>query len=262
MEGLDFGGAQRSYRLHVPSGYDGTSPLPLVLQFAGYTYTAEAHEDYTSMSDTSDAGGFAVAYPQGIGNSWNGGACCGSASSGNVDDVGFARAVVADIQSKLCIDPRRIYAAGMSNGGFLSHRLACEAADLFAAIAPVAGVIGIDQGSCNPSRPVPVIHFHGTSDIVVPYGGNSLINYPSVSDTIDGWVARNGCTDEPVTTFSNGKATCQTRSACNGGAAVTLCTIDGMGHCWPGRSSCLFSANTDISATSAMWDFFQQFELP
>jgi polyhydroxybutyrate depolymerase len=258
---LDFGGATRRYLLHVPSGWDGLTPLPLVLNFHGFTYSADQQPEYTGMSPVADANGFAVAYPDGIGNSWNGGACCGSAASGNVDDVGFARAVVADAQSRICVDRRRVYATGMSNGGFLSHRIACEAADLVAAVAPVAGVLGIDAAACNPSRPVPVMHFHGTSDVIVPYGGNPLIGYVSVAETIDGWAARDGCSGAPSVTFTNGSAHCETR-ACAEGTEVVLCTIDGMGHCWPGRATCLFTASTDISATEAMWPFFQKFALP
>ncbi len=259
---VDFGGAARRYLLHVPAGWDGASALPLVLNFHGYTYSADQQPDYTGMTPVADANGFAVAYPDGTGNSWNGGACCGSAAGANLDDVGFARAVVADASSKICVDARRVYATGMSNGGFLSHRLACQAADVFAAVAPVAGVLGIDAGECTPSRPVPVMHFHGTSDLVVPYGGNPLLRYVSVADTVDGWAKRNGCTDAPTTTFTNGNAKCESRFACSGGAEVTLCTIQGMGHCWPGRTSCLFSGSTDISATDAMWPFFQKHALP
>jgi polyhydroxybutyrate depolymerase len=215
------------------------------------------------MSATADAHGFAVAYPAGLSTSWNAGICCGAAAVGLIDDVGFARAVVADASGKLCIDEKRVYSTGMSNGGYLSHRNGCESADLFAAIAPVAGVIGIPQQACAPSRPVPVIHFYGTADSLVPYAGGGALGSPSVADTDAGWAARNGCTGAPVTTYQQGLVHCETHEACDAGTQVTLCTVEGGGHCWPGQAACPFGwSTTDISANDAMWEFFQGFSLP
>jgi polyhydroxybutyrate depolymerase len=248
----------------VPKGYKAGAPTPLVLNFHGYTMNASGEAIFSGMSPKSDNEGFVLAYPEGIATSWNGGACCGQAKSSNVDDVGFARAVVADIQARLCVDPKRVYACGMSNGGFLAHRLGCEAADLFAAIAPVAAVLGIPPASCKPSRPVPVIHFHGTNDMIVPYNGNALIDYPSAPETFKGWAARDGCTDaQPAQTLQKGAAACATYQSCSAGAKVTLCTIQGEGHCWPGQSVCPYgTSNTDISANDVMWDFLRGFALP
>jgi polyhydroxybutyrate depolymerase len=155
----------------------------------------------------------------------------------------------------------------MSNGGFLSHRLACEASDVIAAIGPVAGVLGIDSSACTPTRPVPVIHFHGTSDSYVLYDGGCpdvcLSDSESVADTIAGWVERNGCTGAPEVVLRNGSATCQTTRGCDGDASVTLCSIADGGHCWPGQLLCLYGESTDdISANELMLDFMLRFELP
>lgn len=265
---LDFGGTTRNYILHVPPSYDGSAPVPLVVNFHGYTSNAAQQELFSAMNPKADSAGFLVAYPNGTGSGtdtgWNAGACCASAAANGVDDVGFTRALVADVEARACVDPKRVYATGMSNGGFMSHRLGCEAADLFAAVAPVAGVLGIPEASCTPSRPMPVIHFHGTADTLVPYDGNASLGFPSVPDTFAGWAKRDGCTDaQPKQTFQNGAATCTTYEQCSGGVKVTLCTLTGEGHCWPGQTLCPFGASTtDLSADDAMWDFFTAYALP
>ncbi|MGB5812378.1 MAG: PHB depolymerase family esterase [Polyangiales bacterium] len=257
----------RSYELHVPPSYDGTTPFPLVLNFHGFTSNGPQQRLFTQMDDTADANDFIVAYPNGISNSWNGGVCCGQSLANDVDDVGFTRAILEDLGTRGCVDLSRVYATGMSNGGFMSHRLACEAADIIAAIGPVAGVLGLDAADCNPVRPVPVIHFHGTADNIILYDGGGLTESQSVVASTDGWAARNGCTDEPEMTFDEGMVTCETASDCDGVASVTLCTIEGGGHCWPG-TPCpdlmgidLGISTVDINANDAMWALFSTITL-
>ena len=257
---LDFDTEQRDYRLHVPPSYDGSVPFPLVVSLHGFTNTAEGHEA-NGLNAEADERGYLVVRPNGtpsvfgVGNAWNAGSCC----QGGVDDVGFLRRVVEDASARACVDRRRIYATGMSNGGFMTHRLGCEAADLFAAIAPVAGVMLIDD--CSPSRPLPVLHFHGTGDTFVPFdGGASTIGgfmFPSVSDTIDFWVQHNGCDATPAETFRNAAAHCDSYTGCDAGVEVTLCTIDGGAHCWPGSDGC----TQDISTNEHELDFFERFTL-
>ncbi|MBW2405591.1 MAG: hypothetical protein JRF42_17830, partial [Deltaproteobacteria bacterium] len=225
----------RSYEIHLPPAYDGSTPLPLVLNFHGFTSSGLGQQRSSNMDVTADRAGFAVAYPNGLDSSWNAGICCGRSATFDVDDVGFARAVIEDIGARGCIDEARIYATGMSNGGFFSHRLACEAADVIAAVAPVSGVLGIDDAECTPARPIPLIQLHGTGDMLVPYEGGGLAGSQSVADSIAGWLARNGCTEESSVSYQNGMATCETFDQCDGDASVTLCTIEGAGHCWPGQ---------------------------
>jgi polyhydroxybutyrate depolymerase len=263
---LMFDGVPRRYELHVPPAYDGSTPLPLVLNFHGFTSNAAQQRVFSEMDLTADSRGFVVAYPDGLDASWNAGVCCGTSAENGVDDVGFARAVIDDIAERGCIDPSRVYATGMSNGGFLSHRLACEASDVIAAIGPVAGVLGIDSSACTPSRPVPVVHFHGTADAVVQYDGGCDVcvsDSESVVDTIAGWVARNGCTEASEVVLRTGSVTCETTAGCDGDASVTLCTITGGGHCWPGNLFCPFGESTDdISANEVMLDLFETVRLP
>lgn len=257
---IDSDGMQRSYILYVPKGYDASKAAPLVLNFHGYGSNALQEQAWTGMDATADANGFVVAYPEGVNNSWNAGTCCQSTGP-KTDDVAFARAVVADIESRACIDHKRVFATGMSNGGYLSHLLGCEAADLFAAVAPVAGVLGIPAAQCKPSRPIPIIHFHGTADTLVPYDGSAVD--PSVPDTFKGWADRDGCTGTPEQTLQHGSATCQTYKTCSAGVEVSLCTLTGEGHCWPGQTFCPYGAGTaDLSANDEMWKFFENFALP
>jgi polyhydroxybutyrate depolymerase len=249
-------GGSRTALVHIPPGYDPSTPTPVVLNYHGYTETSGDEEALTLMDTEADSQGFVVVYPQGTGAipGWNAGACCGTAVT---DDVGFTGLLLDQLEASLCVDTSRVFATGMSNGGFFSHVLGCELAGRIAAIAPVAGVMGIP--SCNPSRPMPVIEFHGTADPIVPYNGDPLIGYTSVPDTIAGWVMRDGCQGMPTTTYSNGDATCVTYGECTAGVEVTLCTITGGGHTWPGGEPfpLLGLTSTDISATDAMWTFFQ-----
>ena len=251
-------GVPRLVNVHVPTSYDPSRGTPLVLNFHGFTSDAVQEALLSQMSPKADDEGFVVMYPVGTGVplSWNAGACCGTAAATGVDDIQFVKDLLQTAEDKLCIDPARVYATGMSNGGFLSHRIGCELADRFAAIAPVAGVLGVP--TCTPTRPVPVIEFHGTADPLVPYDGSSILNFPSVPDTFAGWAQRDGCTGTPVQTYQNGDATCSTYQQCAGGAEVTLCTIAGGGHTWPGGTPVptLGATSTDIHATDAMWDFF------
>ena len=256
-------GLERQYRLHLPEGYD-RAPTPLVFNFHGFTSSPTAQEYYSVMDETADREGFAVVYPQGTGApaSWNAGACCGSAVADEVDDVGFVSAMIDAIGESVCLDHARVYSTGLSNGGFLSYRLACELSDRIAAIAPVAGVMGME--TCEPSRAVPVLHFHGTADALVPYDGGGATGFPSVDATVSDWAERDGCTGDPVVTFEDGDARCEAWSGCDQGSAVELCTIDGGGHTWPGGRvpAVVGVTSDDLSASERMWDFFAAHPLP
>jgi polyhydroxybutyrate depolymerase len=258
-----FGGLARTYDVHVPASYDPTHGTALILNFHGYTSNSSQEAFLSKMNPKSDAAGYIVVYPQGTGSTtgWNAGACCGEAASKNVDDVGFVGAMLDALEADLCIDPHRVFATGMSNGGFLSHRLACELADRIAAVAPVAGVLGIP--TCTPSRPISVMHFHGTADNVVPYAGSANNGFAGVVDTWNGWATRDQCTDEPTVSFEKGDSKCQAHTHCAGGAEVILCTVDGGGHTWPGGFPIpTGKTTTDLDASDAMWAFFQRHPLP
>ena len=264
---MTYGGLVRTALVHTPDGWQNADSRMLVLNFHGFTSDGLQEEVLSRMNGAADEHGFVVVYPYGVAQSWNAGKCCGDAWTNSVDDVGFVRALLYRLESDYCIDDKRVYATGMSNGGFLSHRLGCEVADRFAAIAPVAGVMGIDPMDCKPPRPVPVIEFHGTKDPLVPYdGGNPVLNigvagtldFPSVADTVQTWRTIDGCAGASTTIYQNGDATCVSWAPCSQGSDVVLCTIDGGGHTWPGGVPIPFLGYTssDISATETMVSFF------
>lgn len=253
---LSHDGTDRTYDVHVPPGYDPSAATAVIVNMHGYTSNAFQQAMFSGMNPVADAEGFIVVYPNGIENSWNAGACCGDAASTGVDDVGFLTAVVEDVSTKLCIDAARVYATGMSNGGYMSHRLGCEASDVFAAVAPVAGAMGIPD--CGPSRSVPIVAYHGTEDGLVPYGSGSA--------AIDEWASLNGCTGDPVRT-DHGPSYCDKWENCSDGVEVELCTLEGMGHCWPGGPEALCipdigPPSSDVDANQHMWAFMSRFTLP
>ena len=252
---IDFGGATRTFEVHVPASYDPNKATPMVLNFHGLTSNGMQEIFLTGMNLKSDAQGFIAVHPEGTGNSWNAGGCCDPAAKDMVDDIGFVTAMLDKLESDLCVDPKRVFVTGMSNGAFLSDRIGCELAARVAAIAPVAGVLV--SPTCNPARPMPVLAFHGTADMLVDYYGKGQYGFIGAQADIDAWATRDGCTDTAVQTFQKDDTTCMTRSACKEGAEVTLCTVDGGGHTWPGGYAIPGGKTTmAISATDAMWDFF------
>ncbi len=264
------GGYARDSLLHVPASYDPTKGTMLVVSYHGYSSNAAEQVVLTGMNPVADSTNFIVAYPDGLGAGWNAGACCTETQPPNVDDVEFTKDLLSLIESQYCIDPARIYATGMSNGGFMSHYLACTMADTFAAVAPVAGVLGVDPTTCLPSRPVPIEDFHGTADDVVPYNGGSPaqllpdIDFRSVPSTMDFWRGSDACLGDPVVTYQKGTATCTEWSDCGGVAQVELCTLVGEGHEWPGGLPvpALGASTDDVVATTRMVAFFLAHPMP
>lgn len=252
-------GEMRSALLAGPSALP-EAPLPLVLNFHGFSDSPEQQIDYSEMSSDAEERGFLVAYPRGTGlvKGWNAESCCGEAASNAVDDVGFAEALIDEIAKVSCIDRNRVYATGYSNGGMLSHRLACEKSHLFAGVAPVAGVKGNHE--CTPTHAIPVLHMHGTADVVVPYIGSLALGFESVDDTMEGWRERLDCDEtEPTVFFEEGDTTCVEWSGCE--APLGLCTISGGGHTWPGGGAPLVrgKTTTDLDANQMMLEFLGVF---
>ena len=198
-----------------------------------------------------------VVAPNAVAGQWNDGRLLAATLTWEADDVAFIRGLIGHLVDTGVSDPHRVYVTGFSNGGMMAYRLANELSDRIAAIAPVAGVTGVP--TCTPSRPMPVIHFHGTADTLVPYNGSSTLGFIPVPDSFAQWAARDACTGDPVETFRNGDSHCSTYQQCAGGADVTLCTVDNGGHTWPGGTPVptLGVTTTDLSATDAMWTFFE-----
>jgi polyhydroxybutyrate depolymerase len=294
---LTFDGGGRTYNVHIPAGLDLSKPAPLVFAFHGGGQSISQFEGFVHMVPKSDSAGFilveaegTIALPgltPGTLDVWNAGNCCELAAqiNTNVDDVGFVRAMIDKITSQVCVDPKRIFATGFSNGGMLSHRLACELSDKIAAIASVSGGIGdVDLDKmppqtlfqCNPGRKVPVMHIHGTQDACYPFDGGwgplSLVTFVSAPVTVQEWITRNGCSPNPPTTvLSNGAATCNLYP-CPHSGEVEFCTIDGGGHYWPGGddwagSEVVCGSNqgarsADLIANDTIWSWFMAHPMP
>src|SRR6478609_1201548 len=232
---LSFGGSNRAYTLHVPSGYDGSKAVPLVIDFHGLSGNGKGESSSSPYPAQTDADGVIMAFPSGLsgpgGTAWNVGPCCVK----NTDDVAFAKALVAEVEKSACIDTKRVYAVGFSMGGGMSHYLACHAADTFAAVAPAAfDLLQENIDDCKPTRPISVISFRSTGDNVVDYdGGYSMavqgmpINFLGAKATFQKWAEINQCTGAASAEDSNG---CATYAGCPGGVEVTLCTKQGGTH--------------------------------
>jgi polyhydroxybutyrate depolymerase len=259
------GAHERSYLVRVPPGYDPARATPLVLLFHGFTSNAKEQLAYSKMGPAADQRQVVVVAPQGMGliPGWNAGGCCGEPQLFNVDDVGFVKQLLGEVRRDYCIDDRRVYAAGMSNGAFFAHRLGCELSAEIAAIGAVAG--GLTYKQCNPARPLSVIAFHGTADYTVPYQGGTIMGFEPVPQTIGFWVKRDGCSGEPKATYKKGAVTCMTHGQCSAGTEVTLCTVEGSSgtHSWPGAGPwpSVGNSNMDIDATAAILDFFAKHTL-
>lgn len=245
-------GLTRSYRLHLPVNYTATQTYPLVINMHGLGSNAFEQEFYTQFNPVSDTGEFIVAYPNGVNNTWN------ISSATGTDDVGFISVLIDTLDALYNVDLARVYATGMSMGGFMSYRLACELSDRIAAIASVTGLQAFYP--CTPSRPVPVLQMHGTADGVVPYAG--------VPTTIANWVGYNACPAEPlvydlpdIDTTDNSTVTVSQYFPCDDSVEVLLYTINGGGHTWPGAAILIGVTNQDIKASNEIWGFFRKYTL-
>jgi polyhydroxybutyrate depolymerase len=235
MQTVQVGTANRSYVLHVPAAYGGDKPVPLILDFHPLNGSGGQERAISPYPDQTDPEGAVMAFPTGLagpsGAGWNVGPCCVA----NVDDVAFARALVAQASTTVCIDPKRVYAVGFSMGGGMAHYLACHAADVFAAVAPSAfDLLQETVGDCQPPRPITVISFRGSADTLVPYDGGASSVVPGMSvtflgaqGTFEAWAAIDHCSGSPSAPDGNG---CSTYADCQNGVEVILCTKQGGGQ--------------------------------
>lgn len=236
---LASGGRTRTAFVHVPPNGNGRA-LPLVFDFHPLSVDASTWRLATGWKDVADKEGFILVVPQGVGSSWNAGRCCGDAHDGAVDDVAFVRDLTRRIANDACVDARRVYATGCSNGGGMAYRIACEAADLVAAVAPVdfdcvtGPTNAASCASCTPSRPISVVQFRGTADNFVPYGGGPTsvvagFEFPGARANFADWGAKNGCSGSAEAIAS--RPLCEHYPTCGAGAETELCTLPLGVHC-------------------------------
>jgi len=232
---LKIGSATRNYVLHVPSGYDGKKAVPLVIDFHGLGGSGPNERTSSPYPAQTDPDGVIMAFPTGLsgpsGAAWNVGPCCVK----DTDDVAFAKALVTEVETLACIDPKRVYAVGFSMGGGMSHYLACHASDVFAAVAPAAfDLLKENVDDCKPARPVSVVSFRSTSDPIVPYAGGASsvvsgmpITFLGAKATFAKWAELNQCTGAASAEDAQG---CASYSSCKDGVDVVLCTKQGGSH--------------------------------
>jgi len=279
------GGAPRWYWRNVPSAYNGAVPVPLVLDFHGYSEGADVHLMMSEMRQRGAIEGFVTVTPQGTGPvaRWDTGF--------ESPDMIFVGDLLDEVEETLCIDRRMVYATGLSNGAGMTSAVACVYADRVAAFAPVAGIRALDD--CAPARPAPVIAFHGTEDGFLPYEGgvgeavsnlpaadgsgrtisddlpDVVQERPSVPDTTAAWAARNGCDPTPTTSDAEfAEDVVVIGYDCPDGADVQLLRIEGGGHSWPGSAfsqqleSLLGFTNMTLDTNGVMFNFFVHHRLP
>ncbi|MDQ1375224.1 MAG: polyhydroxybutyrate depolymerase, partial [Actinomycetota bacterium] len=254
-------GFAREYAVYAPASYTGRSRVPVVLEFHGFGSSAQQQMLYGNFGPASDRDGFLIAGPQGQGLPRH--FTLLGPAGGEQDDVQFVADLLDHLQQTLCIDPARVYATGMSNGGALSAVLACRLSDRIAAFASVAAVVWGPQ--CEGARTVPIIAFHGTADPIVPFNGGrvSCCGNPTIAgapDTMANWAKHDGCTapmtEEPV----KGTVTVRKWTACKPGGVVELYVVGGGGHTWPGAGgggNFLGGTSKDVDASAVIWAFFK-----
>lgn len=266
-------GLERQYLVHVPQGYDSNKQTPLVIALhgGGGNMEIQANDTYYGLISKSEQSGVIVAFPNGYSRrktgklaTWNAGDCCGPARDEKIDDVGFVRAMLGELRKDLNIDATRIFATGMSNGGMMSYRLACEMPETFRAIASVAGTDNTQ--SCKPKRSVSVLHIHAKDDTHVSFEGGvgpdairfAVNDFTSVPSTISKWTELNACASRPKRVLENAGAYCDLYSPCNGGTRVQVCVTSEGGHSWPGgqKPRGTGTPSRAISATDEIWRFF------
>jgi len=255
---LASGGRERALRLRLPSGYRPDRTWPLVLVFHGFGGSAESAQAGFGFDRIADAQGVVVAYPQGTdsGTGGKGWSTFGRrAGAAGVDDVVFVRDALDLVGTRVCVDTRRVFATGMSNGGGMAALLACRLADRVAAVAPVAGAYYPIPGGCRPSRPVAVLAFHGAGDVVVPFAGDPAWALPPVAEWTRGWAERNGCRGDKAVFLQVPGASGEGWNDCQAGAQVGTIRLEAFGHNWPvGPPQSVRNAGVDAADT--IWGFF------
>jgi len=238
---LTVGGNTYPMIVHAPPSYDGSQRLPVVFDFHGLGGDETQMQFISGWASLGDTEGFITVFPGGVDSAWNAGFCCSETPT----DVEFVRTAVETLNEGACIDTRRIYASGCSNGGGMSYRLACEAADVVAAIAPVDFdcAVGFSCADCAPSRPVTVVQFRGTEDSLVPYDG--------AQPNFERWGELNGCSGSPGPLA--GHSSCQAYPTCADDVQTILCTVQNGSHC---------GSYGSFGIAEVAWDVLRDFSLP
>ena len=254
---LPFNGTERSYILHIPSGYMSTTKYPLMISYHGEGGSGLGQQQKTGFDRVADENGFFVAYPSAAQGDWQ--------LTGSGSDIQFSKALIAAIENSYSIDPSRIYVSGFSAGGGMAMAVACAATDTIAGMAYASNTLGARKvEQCPPSQPIAVVGFSGTKD--VGSEADTRNNY-SYQQTAEFWATQNGCSGTPAVshfpdTLTTGVKVTDTKqvwSGCKGGVTVTLYTVEGGGHAWPGgvasrNETDIKVGSTGLDASTVIWD--------
>jgi polyhydroxybutyrate depolymerase len=259
----------RKYLLYVPESYNPSTPTPLVISLHGFAEWPAHQMELSGWNTLAEENGFIVVYPSGSGfpKRWRISET-GTPSDPTID-VQLISDLIDQLKQEYNIDLWRVYANGLSNGGGMSFLLACELSEQIAAIGSVSGAYLFSLEDCHPSRPVPLIAFHGTADQIVPYYGGPSSSFdhpfPLVPEWIEAWAERNGCSLTPNELLGQGEVSGIRYTHCQQKAEVIFYTVDGGGHSWPGGEPLpkwiVGHTTQDIDATRVMWEFFRQYSL-
>jgi polyhydroxybutyrate depolymerase len=234
----------RTYRLFVPSGYDGHQRLPLVLDLHGSGGNAAGQARNSGLETLSATERFIVATLEAEGGRWN-----VPVQSGRPDDVAYVSDVISDVAKRVCTDETRVYATGFSGGGRMTSLLACQLGSRLAAVAPVSGLRF--PGPCS-GRPIPVLTFHGLADPQNPYDGHAEGRgaewLESVPDALASWAKHDTCKGDAILEDPPGPLSTMRYEGCASGTDVRMIRIDGLGHTW---------TKTEVDTTGVMWQFFK-----
>lgn len=268
------GNLTRTYVVHLPLNYEPGRPVPLVLMFHGGGGAGRIMHRLTGMNALADQQHFLVVYPDGWRRRWADGRGTTPPDRAGIDDVAFISALIETLSAQFTLDPSRIYAAGISNGGFFSFRLGCLLSDKIAAIATVAATLPANLATNHPAkRPVPLLLVHGTADAIVPAAGGMMPlgaggHILSTTETAAFWARRNGCAGVPVTEnlpmlVDDGTHVQRTTyTACAQNASVVFYNVINGGHTWPGGRQyapvrAVGKTTRNLDATTLIWEFFK-----
>lgn len=240
---IESNGMERTFTVAVPDSALTGRPAPLVALYHGVLADSASILALTAMAEKGDAEGFITVAGDGVERSWNAGLCCDPAATMEIDDVQFTRDMIAAVEEEYCIDRDRVFATGFSNGAAMTFRLLCEAGDLFAAYAPVAGSIA--SFPCEPDELRPVDIINSVDDPLVPFTLGEA--------SFGAAVAINGCGDGRTIEQPADNTTCEVAVSCAADTRTALCGAEGLGHEWPGGAS---NPEGPFFATDHVWDFF------
>ena len=262
-------GELRKYLLYVPTSYDASTPTPLVINIHGFSQWPANQAQVSQWNAVADEFGFIVVYPEGTGFPlrWSLRNADPESAVNAQKEVTYFSDLIDRLESQYNIDPSRIYANGLSNGGGMSFLLVCDLADRITAIGSVAGAYITPFESCKPSRSVPMIAFHGVVDPIVPFhggpSGSFEVPFPDIPTWVSQYAGNNGCRLQPEILLESENVTGIRYVGCDQDAEVVFYTIADGGHTWPGGKALpewiTGKTSQEINATRLMWEFFRQY---